>query len=271
MKWLVFGVGAFFAYGRLLCHEAVATSHPMGPVLSAFVRWHLPATAALYMGIFISFIFSLQMRQSYSYQLGQFAAAHYATFICLSSTLVSFAMRAGMFWFALPSLLVIVNDIAAYLCGCMFGKTQLTVLSPRKTREGFIGAAVVTAFTAMILAQSWLSSPWIFEPSNVMLRGTMTEIAPTKMSEFLYLPLGGNYELQLTRAQVHALGISLLVSLIGPFGGFFASAVKRAYGAKDFGNSIPGHGGVADRFDCQVLLLPLVYFYIKACCPDLGV
>jgi predicted CDP-diglyceride synthetase/phosphatidate cytidylyltransferase len=36
-------------------------------------------------------------------------------------------------------------------------------------------------------------------------------------------------------------------------------------------NSIPGHGGVADRFDCQVILLPLVYFYMKAFLPELAI
>jgi CDP-diglyceride synthetase len=38
-----------------------------------------------------------------------------------------------------------------------------------------------------------------------------------------------------------------------------------------YNNSIPGHGGVADRFDCQVILLPLVYFYMKAFLPELAI
>ncbi len=43
-------------------------------------------------------------------------------------------------------------------------------------------------------------------------------------------------------------------SIIAPFGGFLASGFKRAYGIKDFGDSIPGHGGVTDRMDCQILM-----------------
>lgn len=54
--------------------------------------------------------------------------------------------------------------------------------------------------------------------------------------------------------QIHALGLSLFASFVAPFGGFFASAIKRAYGLKDFGKFIPGHGGMMDRMDCQLLM-----------------
>ena len=39
------------------------------------------------------------------------------------------------------------------------------------------------------------------------------------------------------------------------FGGFLASAIKRAYKIKDFDTFIPGHGGLTDRFDCQFLMM----------------
>jgi len=45
--------------------------------------------------------------------------------------------------------------------------------------------------------------------------------------------------------------MSIFASLVAPFGGFFASGFKRAFGIKDFGHSIPGHGGMTDRMDCQ--------------------
>lgn len=44
--------------------------------------------------------------------------------------------------------------------------------------------------------------------------------------------------------------MSIFASLIGPFGGFFASGMKRALNIKDFANIIPGHGGMTDRMDC---------------------
>jgi phosphatidate cytidylyltransferase len=51
--------------------------------------------------------------------------------------------------------------------------------------------------------------------------------------------------------QIHALVMATFASLVAPFGGFFASGFKRAFNIKDFGHSIPGHGGMTDRMDCQ--------------------
>jgi phosphatidate cytidylyltransferase len=54
--------------------------------------------------------------------------------------------------------------------------------------------------------------------------------------------------------QIHALWLGFFASVVAPFGGFLASAIKRAYGIKDFDSFIPGHGGVTDRLDCQFLM-----------------
>ena len=50
--------------------------------------------------------------------------------------------------------------------------------------------------------------------------------------------------------------------MIAPFGGFFASGVKRAFRIKDFGDTIPGHGGITDRFDCHGLMGIFIYIYL---------
>lgn len=54
--------------------------------------------------------------------------------------------------------------------------------------------------------------------------------------------------------QFHSIVLAVFASLVAPFGGFFASGFKRAFGIKDFGDSIPGHGGMTDRMDCQFLM-----------------
>merc|ERR1719334_1583513 len=63
---------------------------------------------------------------------------------------------------------------------------------------------------------------------------------------------------------LHSLFMSLFASIIGPFGGFFASGFKRAFKIKDFGDIIPGHGGIMDRFDCQFLMATFVNVYIHS-------
>lgn len=60
--------------------------------------------------------------------------------------------------------------------------------------------------------------------------------------------------LSIVPIQLHAISLSLFASLVAPFGGFLASAIKRAYGIKDFDSIIPGHGGLMDRFDCQLMM-----------------
>ena len=63
---------------------------------------------------------------------------------------------------------------------------------------------------------------------------------------------------------IHCFFMSLFASIIGPFGGFFASGFKRAFKIKDFGDLIPGHGGIMDRFDCQFLMATFVNVYIHS-------
>lgn len=61
--------------------------------------------------------------------------------------------------------------------------------------------------------------------------------------------------------QLHALVLATFASLIAPFGGFFASGLKRTFKIKDFGDSIPGHGGITDRMDCQFIMGFFAYMY----------
>lgn len=64
--------------------------------------------------------------------------------------------------------------------------------------------------------------------------------------------------------QIHGLYYGLFASLIAPFGGFFSSAIKRAYKKKDFDSFIPGHGGVMDRMDCHFIMLAFNSFYYRS-------
>jgi phosphatidate cytidylyltransferase len=69
------------------------------------------------------------------------------------------------------------------------------------------------------------------------------------------------YKIMASDFQLHALIFSLFVSLISPFGGFFGSGLKRALKVKDFGYSIPGHGGITDRMDCQFMTVKKLCTY----------
>ena len=55
--------------------------------------------------------------------------------------------------------------------------------------------------------------------------------------------------------------VPMFPAAIAAAGGFFASGFKRAFKMKDFGDTIPGHGGVTDRFDCQMIMAMFAYVY----------
>ena len=59
------------------------------------------------------------------------------------------------------------------------------------------------------------------------------------------------------RFNIITLLFSIPFCLLGIIGDLFASVIKRSVGLKDFGNLIPGHGGVLDRFDSMILIAPI--------------
>lgn len=64
--------------------------------------------------------------------------------------------------------------------------------------------------------------------------------------------------------QFHIIVLASFASLIAPFGGFFASGLKRTFNIKDFGDSIPGHGGMTDRMDCQFIMGFFSFMYYQS-------
>jgi len=56
--------------------------------------------------------------------------------------------------------------------------------------------------------------------------------------------------------------MSIICSIMAQFGDLTASKIKRIAGIKDYGNIIPGHGGILDRFDSILFTAPIVYYYV---------
>ncbi|KAI5071737.1 hypothetical protein GOP47_0013988 [Adiantum capillus-veneris] len=152
-------------------------------------------------------------------------------------------------WCLFPASLLVINDIAAYTCGRIIGRTPLIKLSPKKTWEGFVGALIVTVSSAFLLADWMGRSPWLTCPRQDLSTGPLS-CDPNPSFHSL--------------RSCHALAYGLFASIVAPFGGFFASGFKRAFRIKDFGDSIPGHGGITDRMDCQMLMAVFSYTYYQS-------
>ena len=127
----------------------------------------------------------------------------------------------GIEWIVYCLLVVWTTDSGAYFVGRKFGKNKLwPEISPKKTIEGFVGGIVIAVIFAIGL-----------------------QCIQPIMSNFVSLIL-----------------ITIVASMMGQMGDLVESAIKRHYNVKDSGNILPGHGGILDRFDSLLFVVPLLHF-----------
>ncbi|XAR65721.1 Phosphatidate cytidylyltransferase [Bertholletia excelsa] len=270
LNWFFFFTAMLFVYGRILSQRlvnTVTTDKFLYHLVSSFVKYHMVTCYFLYIAGFMWFILTLK-KKMYKYQFGQYAWTHMILIVVFTQSSFTVAnIFEGIFWFLLPASLIVINDIAAYFFGFFFGRTPLIKISPKKTWEGFIGASVTTIISAFVLASVMGRYEWLTCPRKDLSTGWLhCDPGPSFKPEYFNLPgwLPAWFpwrEVQILPVQWHALWLGLFASIIAPFGGFFASGFKRAFKVKDFGDSIPGHGGITDRMDCQMVMAVFAYIY----------
>ncbi|CAI9118293.1 OLC1v1019845C2 [Oldenlandia corymbosa var. corymbosa] len=278
LNWHFFFTAMLFVYGRILNQRLVNTvvqDKFLYKLVSAFTKYHMVTCYFLYIAGFMWFILTLK-KKMYKYQFGQYAWTHMILIVVFAQSSFTVAnIFEGMFWFLLPASLIVVNDCAAYFFGFYFGRTPLIKLSPKKTWEGFIGASVTTVIAAFVLANFFGQYQWLTCPRKDLSTGWLQcDPGPLFKPEHFTLPRWVPFpwrEIQILPVQWHALGLGLFASIIAPFGGFFASGFKRAFKIKDFGDSIPGHGGITDRMDCQMVMAVFAYIYHQSFVVSQGV
>uniref|UniRef100_A0A0K0EPP1 Phosphatidate cytidylyltransferase n=1 Tax=Strongyloides stercoralis TaxID=6248 RepID=A0A0K0EPP1_STRER len=221
---------------------------------------------------FVWFVLSLK-KKYYIRQFSLFALTHVALMlIVVQSYFIIENLLQGIVWFLLPVSMIICCDVMSYFFGFFFGKTPLIALSPKKTWEGFIGGGISTVIFGLILSSFLIKNHYMICPLEEYIKKSQNCDIP---NEFILKQFEISYPfnviLQFFNIDTtilyypftfHTLVISLFASIIGPFGGFFASGFKRAFKIKDFGDIIPGHGGLMDRFDCQLLIGTFTHVYI---------
>ncbi len=135
----------------------------------------------------------------------------------------------GIFFILFGFFCCWLSDTFAFFAGKFFGKHKLSpVISPKKTIEGAIGGVIGTAILNVIL--------------------------------FVVFKKFFNLSAEITLPIV--IIASVCLSVISIFGDLAASTIKRHHGIKDFGNLLPGHGGVMDRFDSSCFVFPVLYSII---------
>ena len=127
-------------------------------------------------------------------------------------------------------IIAFCTDIFAYFTGMLLGKHKLCpTLSPKKTIEGAIGGMIGAMIVSLIFGHFFL------EPGHAL--------------------------------NIRFILMTLIGSVLAQLGDLSASAFKRQMGIKDYGNLIPGHGGILDRFDSVLFVAPYLYLYIHIILP----
>lgn len=128
------------------------------------------------------------------------------------------------------------GDAGAYFAGTFLGKHKLCPeISPKKTVEGLIGGLVTVGIVVTILCLVF----------NLLIQDKVT------MNYFVLIP------------------VAVVGSAAGVLGDLTASVIKRQYEIKDFGNLMPGHGGVLDRFDSVLFTIPFMFIVFSYISPIL--
>lgn len=161
------------------------------------------------------------------FNFSDLAMSFFGAFYCgylFSYALAIQELEGAFLYLILCLILTWASDVGGYLFGRLWGKHKLAPqLSPGKTREGAIGAVFLTIIAVV-------SFKYIFSIEHLNL--------------------------------LCIILLGICASGGAQLGDLLESALKRYFGVKDSGNLIPGHGGVLDRFDSLMLVLPTVYYFL---------
>ncbi|NSW92330.1 MAG: phosphatidate cytidylyltransferase [Firmicutes bacterium] len=135
-------------------------------------------------------------------------------------------LRNGIFFIWIIFIGAWATDTFAYFGGITFGKTKLIpAVSPNKTLEGSISGVIGSVVA-------------------IALYGFFVRQSLNYLTYYHFIIMG------------------VLCGIMSQVGDLTASAIKRYAKIKDYGNIIPGHGGILDRFDSVLLISPIIYLYV---------
>ena len=158
------------------------------------------------------------------------------------SLIFTIANSSGRSFFFTALLISVFTDIFALIFGKLFGKRFIyPSISPNKTLEGTLLGLVIPSFVFLFLGYLFIE----YEISG-------SEV----FSEFLVISLFID-----SFGYLITFFIILISSLASISGDLLASKSKRLMGIKDFGNLLPGHGGILDRIDSHIICIPVFFIF----------
>lgn len=129
----------------------------------------------------------------------------------------------GLFLAAI--LCTVAYDVGAYFAGRAFGRTPLSTVSPNKTLEGLMGGVAASLGMSVLIIGMLDIAPWGANPGGL----------------------------------VASIILGFVAAISATLGDLCESMMKRDMGIKDMGSILPGHGGLLDRFDSLLFVVPTTW------------
>ena len=235
---VVFSFIAFVAHWEYAELNKLHRTRPLRVILDALASIFMINATGLTslllkpsLGIFILYLLFILVRSLYSNRSEQLAEISKIIFghiyITLPITLATLLKDCYPSILLTAVIAIWANDTGAYIVGSKIGKNRLfPSLSPKKSWEGFFGGMLFSVISTTLLA--YFLDVFMFD---VITRGII---------------------------------LGIVISIFATWGDLFESMLKRNAGVKDSGSLIPGHGGILDRIDSMLFVIPittlLVYF-----------
>ncbi len=213
--------------GYILCILIAFTHMVKGKILIQIIVLLIPTCILI---LFVEFILSNGKKTVKDISITMLGICYIPLMLIYLSFISNMNLGTGLtgrilIWFVLIASWG--SDVFAYTIGRHFGKHKLTKISPKKTVEGsiagVIGATVLGIIYAVLCNNLW---------------GT----------EINYLLIGV---------------IVAVLSVVGQIGDLAASSIKRYCEIKDFSDLLPGHGGMLDRIDSIIFVLPFAFMLLN--------
>ena len=209
---------------------ALSMAYALGYPFSIVTRYSFMVTMIYVILVFCGFIMK---HKYYRYEKVFFSLAASLLITNSMCTLISLHILGGVngiMYLIMGLCGAWLADSGAYFVGTFMGKKKLCPeISPKKTVEGFIGGILITGFLFVLIS-------------------------------FVYTKIV-SFDVNVNYFAVCILG--MLLAVIGTVGDLSASMIKRQCDIKDYGNIMPGHGGVMDRFDSVLFVAPTMLAFVS--------
>ncbi len=231
-------IAAFFMAKELSCNSKLIKNKLLcvfSIVQAVLIPWlfYFESDLYIFIGMMFGFVFVLFFTEIVSKKKSGtnglftafFSAYVFPFFISLLVPIMK--LDNGRNLVVIPFVAAWCSDAMAYFIGSAFGKHKLAPsISPKKSVEGAFGGIAGGII-------------------GMLIYGLILHFCKVNVSWFRFIIIG------------------VLGSIFGLLGDLFLSYIKRECKIKDFGNLLPGHGGVLDRFDSVLFVVPVCYFIFR--------